>query len=115
MNNECIDSLIAQGVRVALFIEYIPVMHSPATGTNNVNSENGLIEQNDHFLLLTKEEQADFRAQVLRYRETKPLNLVHSLEDEEYFGECISAGRGFAHVYASRRPDTVACIERGYT
>ena len=98
VNNECIDSLIAQGVRVALFIEYIPVMQAPETGTNNVNSENGLIEQNDHFLMLTKEEQADFRAQTLRYRETKPLYIVHSPGDEEYFGGFVSAGRGFAHV-----------------
>jgi MoaA/NifB/PqqE/SkfB family radical SAM enzyme len=98
MNNECIDSLIAQGVRVALFIEYIPVMQAPETGTNNVNSENSSIKQNDHFLMLTKEERADFRAQILRYRETKPLYIVHSPGDEEYFGGCVSAGRGFAHV-----------------
>jgi MoaA/NifB/PqqE/SkfB family radical SAM enzyme len=98
MNSECIDSLIAQGVRVALFIEYIPVMQAPETGTNNVNSENSSIKQNDHFLMLTKEERADFRAQILRYRETKPLYIVHSPGDEEYFGGCVSAGRGFAHV-----------------
>jgi MoaA/NifB/PqqE/SkfB family radical SAM enzyme len=98
MNSECIDSLIAQGVRVALFIEYIPVMQAPETGTNNMNSENSSIKQNDHFLMLTKEERADFRAQILRYRETKPLYIVHSPGDEEYFGGCVSAGRGFAHV-----------------
>jgi MoaA/NifB/PqqE/SkfB family radical SAM enzyme len=98
MNSECIDSLIAQGVRVALFIEYIPVMQAPEMGTNNVNSENSSIKQNDHFLMLTKEERADFRAQILRYRETKPLYIVHSPGDEEYFGGCVSAGRGFAHV-----------------
>jgi MoaA/NifB/PqqE/SkfB family radical SAM enzyme len=98
MNNECIDSLIAQGVRVVLFIEYIPVMQAPETGINNVNSENGLIEQNDYFLMLTKEERTDFRAQILKYRKTKPLYIVHSPGDEEYFGGCVSAGRGFAHV-----------------
>lgn len=98
MNNACINSLIAQGVRVALFIEYIPVMQAPETGTNNVNNENRLIEQNDHFLMLTKEERADFRAQILKYRETKPLYIVHSPGDEEYFGGCVSAGRGFAHI-----------------
>ena len=93
MNSGCIDSLIAQGVRVALFIEYIPVMQAPETGTGN-----GAIEQNDHFLMLTKEERAEFRSQILRYRETKPLYIVHSPGDEEYFGGCVSAGKGFAHV-----------------
>ncbi len=93
MNNECIDNLIAQGVRVALFIEYIPVMQVPETGTSNQ-----LIEQNDHFLMLTKKERADFRAQILKYRETKPMYIVNSPGDEEYFGGCVSAGRGFAHV-----------------
>jgi len=98
MNNECIDSLVAQGVRVALFIEYIPVTQAPEMGTNNAISENGLTKQNDHFLMLTKEERSDFRAQILRFRETKPLYIVHSPGDEEYFGGCVSAGRGFAHV-----------------
>jgi MoaA/NifB/PqqE/SkfB family radical SAM enzyme len=95
MNSRCIDSLIAQGVRVALFIEYIPVMQATETGTNNGNIS---VEQNDNFLMLTKEERADFRAQILKYRGTKPLYIVHSPGDEEYFGGCVSAGRGFAHV-----------------
>jgi MoaA/NifB/PqqE/SkfB family radical SAM enzyme len=102
MNSECISSLIAQGVRVALFIEYIPVMSAPETG-----SEKSLIEHNDHFLMLTKEERSDFRQQVLRYRETMPLYIVHSPGDEEFFGGCVSAGRGFAHVTPAG--DLTAC------
>jgi len=98
MNPKRIDDLIAQGVRAALFIEYIPVMSAPETGINNKNSENKLTEQNDHFLMLTKEEQSEFRAQIIRYRETKPIYIIHSPGDEEYFGGCVSAGRGFAHV-----------------
>jgi MoaA/NifB/PqqE/SkfB family radical SAM enzyme len=98
MNTECIDSLVNQGVRVALFIEYIPVMSTTELGTNSVNNENRLMEQNDHLLMLTKEERAEFRAQILKYRQTKPLYIVHSPGDEEYFGGCVSAGRGFAHV-----------------
>jgi MoaA/NifB/PqqE/SkfB family radical SAM enzyme len=98
MNPECIDSLTNQGVRVALFIEYIPVMSAPEMGSNNVNSKNKLTEQNDHFLMLMKEERSEFRAQILSYRQKKPLYIVHSPGDEEYFGGCVSAGRGFAHV-----------------
>jgi MoaA/NifB/PqqE/SkfB family radical SAM enzyme len=98
MNPETVDSLIAQGVRAALFIEYIPVMVEPETCINAESSENKWKEKNDHLLMLTKEERAEFRAQILRYRETKSLYIVHSPGDEEYFGGCVSAGRGFAHV-----------------
>jgi MoaA/NifB/PqqE/SkfB family radical SAM enzyme len=98
MNTECIDSLIAQGVRAALFIEYIPVMAETETCANAENSENQWNEKNDHALMLTTEERAEFRAQILRYREAKPIYIVHSPGDEEYFGGCVSAGRGFAHV-----------------
>jgi MoaA/NifB/PqqE/SkfB family radical SAM enzyme len=98
MNPEHVNNLIAQGIRAALFIEYIPVMSAPETCVNSENSENKWSEKNDHVLMLTKEERAEFRAQILRYRETKPIYIVHSPGDEEYFGGCISAGRGFAHV-----------------
>jgi len=107
MNSECIDSLIAQGVRVVVFIEYIPVMSAPETVLRNMNNENMSIGQNNHFLMLTDEERVSFRAQVLRYRETKPIFIIHSPGDEEYFGGCVSAGRGFAHVTPSG--DLTAC------
>jgi MoaA/NifB/PqqE/SkfB family radical SAM enzyme len=103
MNNKCIDSLIGQGVRAALFIEYIPVMSAPETN----NKENKLLEKNDHFLMLTEKENAEFRAKVVSYRETKPIFIVHSPGDEELFGGCVSAGRGFAHVTPSG--DLTAC------
>jgi len=98
MNPKRIDNLIAQGVRAALFIEYIPVMSAPETCFNTKDSKNNVIEQNDRFLMLTKEERSEFRAQIIRYRETKPIYIIHSPGDEEYFGGCVSAGRGFAHV-----------------
>ena len=107
MNPERIDSLIAQGVRAALFIEYIPVMAGPETCLNTENSENKWTEKNDPVLMLTKEERSQFRAQILRYRETKPIYIVNSPGDEEYFGGCVSAGRGFAHVTPAG--DLTAC------
>jgi len=107
MNPERIDSLFTQGVRAALFIEYIPVMAGPETCLNTENSENKWTEKNDPVLMLTKEERSQFRAQILRYRETKPIYIVNSPGDEEYFGGCVSAGRGFAHVTPAG--DLTAC------
>jgi len=51
-----------------------------------------------HSLLLKPEERREFRAQVLKFRSTKPIFIIHSPGDEEYFGGCVSAGRGFTHV-----------------
>jgi len=52
----------------------------------------------DHSLLLKPEERREFRAQILKFRSTKPIFIIHSPGDEEYFGGCVSAGRGFAHI-----------------
>ncbi|MFX1343754.1 MAG: radical SAM/SPASM domain-containing protein [Promethearchaeota archaeon] len=82
MESENIDNLISKGVRLAFFLEYIPV-------------------ENDKELMLTEEESFEFRKKVLNYRETKQIFLVHSPGDEEYMGGCVSAGRGFAHVTPS--------------
>ncbi len=101
MNNECIDSLIAQGLRVVLFIEYIPVVSGPE------KTDNDVLSQSDHGLMLTEQERKVFRSQVLNYRNTKPIYVVHSPGDEELFGGCVSAGRGFAHVTPSG--DLTAC------
>ncbi len=98
MKTECIDSLIAQGVRAAVFIEYIPAMSSLNPTRDNEDCGNGWKGKNDQALMLTKEERTKFRAQILRYRETKPMYIIHSPGDEEFFGGCVSAGRGFAHV-----------------
>ena len=48
--------------------------------------------------MLSPEERAAFRKQILKFRETKSIYIIHSPGDEEYFGGCVSAGRGFAHV-----------------
>ena len=79
INSNNIDNLITKGVRLAFFLEYIPV-------------------DNDTELMLTKEESIAFREAILNFRETKQIFLIHSPGDEEYMGGCISAGRGFAHI-----------------
>jgi MoaA/NifB/PqqE/SkfB family radical SAM enzyme len=111
MDNKLIDDLISQGIRFGFFIEYIPLtpgiepdLETPSSiGTIKDKSESREDSikwdtKNDHLLMLTPEERAEFRAQMLNYRETKPIYIVHSPGDEEYFGGCVSAGRGFAHV-----------------
>jgi MoaA/NifB/PqqE/SkfB family radical SAM enzyme len=105
MNPEHIDNLIAQGIRAAVFIEYIPVISSLETdckeNTNSNNAKNEWLKTNDKDLMLTEEERAEFRAQMLKYRETRPIYIIHSPGDEDHFGGCVSAGRGFAHVTPS--------------
>jgi len=88
MNPENIDNLIKQNIRMLFLIEYIPQTPLPLTKT----------ESTDHSLLLEPEERREFRAQVLKFRSTKPIFIIHSPGDEEYFGGCVSAGRGFAHI-----------------
>ena len=88
MNPENIDNLIKQNIRILFLIEYIPQVPLSQSKT----------ESTDHSLLLKPEKRREFRAQILKFRSTKPIFIIHSPGDEEYFGGCVSAGRGFAHV-----------------
>jgi len=86
MDPENIDLLISQGIRIGTFIEYIPLTPTHTTGDS------------DHDLMLTSKERKLFRSQMLSYRDSKSIYIVHSPGDEEFFGGCVSAGRGFAHI-----------------
>jgi MoaA/NifB/PqqE/SkfB family radical SAM enzyme len=109
MEEEHIDSFIAKDVRIASFIEYIPL--TPVSGPSSegtspfctsipesVENTNGWNNGNDLALMLTPEERERFRERVLEFRSRKPIYLIHSPGDEEKFGGCVSAGRGFAHI-----------------
>jgi MoaA/NifB/PqqE/SkfB family radical SAM enzyme len=85
MGGEELDRFIEMGVKIGVFIEHIPVAAGP-------------VGSDDRQLVLTKEERERFRSWVLDLRATRPIYLVHSPGDEEFFGGCVSAGRGFAHV-----------------
>jgi len=116
MNPENIDNLIKQHIRIIFLIEYIPQTplpqpkkeltdHSTKSSLGITPSESIEIKnieeediKKDHSLLLKPEERREFRAQILKFRSTKPIFIIHSPGDEEYFGGCVSAGRGFAHV-----------------
>ncbi|MBA7497982.1 GTP 3',8-cyclase [subsurface metagenome] len=101
MNPENIDNLIKQNIRILFLIEYIPQTPLPQIKTavtdHSMKSSLDMIPS-DHSLLLKPEERRKFRAQILKFRSTKPIFIIHSPGDEEYFGGCVSAGRGFAHV-----------------
>jgi len=101
MNPENIDNLIKQNIRILFLIEYIPQIPLPQPKTKSTDhSTKSSLDTNlsDHSLLLKPEERREFRAQILKFRSTKPIFTIHSPGDEEYFGGCVSAGRGFAHV-----------------
>ena len=86
-----IDAIMARSGPLAFFIEQIP------TG------------EGDGIVAIPEEKRLRFRETVLRVRsrETGAAYLVHSPADEEFFGGCVSAGRGFAHVTPTG--DVTAC------
>jgi len=87
MDPASIDGLTDQGVMLGVFIEHIP--------TSSPSSIDCSTDQN---IMLTPEERAKFRAAMMSYREQSPIYIIHSPGDEELFGGCVSAGRGFAHI-----------------
>jgi MoaA/NifB/PqqE/SkfB family radical SAM enzyme len=111
MDESHLDQLLARGVRMGSFLEYIPMTPSPDNGNRTTaqslltctssQENNGWEIKNDHELMLKPAERAEFRAKILSYRASKPVYLIHSPGDEEKFGGCVSAGRGFAHVTPS--------------
>jgi len=112
MNPGNLQEFIDRGIKVAVFIEYIPVTPGPRKGEDDgggpVTSYSCAPQlpdgtahwelRDDMSLILTPEERARFRSKILWYRENLPVYFVHSPGDEEYFGGCVSAARGFAHV-----------------
>jgi MoaA/NifB/PqqE/SkfB family radical SAM enzyme len=95
MEEEHIDELIKQGIRLGIFIEYIPT--SPFNKTSYVENAEIAIEDSED-LMLTNEERKKFRDKIIEFRNHKRVFLLHSPGDEELLGGCVSAGRGFAHV-----------------
>ena len=89
MEEDHLDAHIIDGMRIIAFLEYIPLSSS--------YDEEG----SDHFLMLTADEREAFRSRILDYRKRKSIYIIHSPGDEEFFGGCVSAGRGFAHVTPS--------------
>ena len=98
MHSDNIDNLIEQGVRLGVFIEYIPLTPGDNPEDHRLKDTNLWETKDDHALMLTKEEREKFRVQMVDYRTQKSIYIIHSPGDEEFHGGCVSAGRGFAHV-----------------
>jgi MoaA/NifB/PqqE/SkfB family radical SAM enzyme len=87
MTEENLDNLIDQGVMLGVFIEHIPTETGRSLGPCGSSPP-----------LLKAQDRTEFRSCMVSYRDKKPIYIVHSPGDEELFGGCVSAGRGFAHV-----------------
>ena len=96
MKTENIDDLINKNVRIGAFIEYIPLTPTPLQKSLENNCNWNI--KDDHALMLTQKERIEFRKKIQKFRREKSIYLIHSPGDEEYFGGCVSAGRGFAHI-----------------
>ncbi|MBN1800013.1 MAG: radical SAM protein [Candidatus Lokiarchaeota archaeon] len=88
MQQKNLDDLISNGIKLAFFLEYVPV-------------------ENDSTLMLSNEERKEFRDIILRYRRKNKILILHSPGDEELKGGCVSAGRSFAYI--TPRGDLTPC------
>ncbi|TYB91465.1 MAG: radical SAM protein [Kosmotoga sp.] len=82
IKSTALEEYLKMGVKLAFFFEHIPV------DFDGKESER----------VLTKEERKEFREWINVFRKENPLLMIHSPGDEEKFGGCVSAGRGFAHI-----------------
>jgi MoaA/NifB/PqqE/SkfB family radical SAM enzyme len=75
-----IQSIIDKGCRLFFFVEYVSI----AEDTKD--------------WVLTDEQRADLLATTENFRSTLPGLFIAFPGDEEQFGGCLAAGRGFAHI-----------------
>ncbi len=93
-NPRNMEALLGHSGPLAFFIEQIPVGSCDTAGL-------------PAHPLLTTGQRARFRSVVEDLRSTGAAWIIHSPEDEEFLGGCVSAGRGFAHV--TPQGDVTAC------
>jgi MoaA/NifB/PqqE/SkfB family radical SAM enzyme len=80
-----LSDMIASGCRLFFFIEYVPTV--PGT----------------EFLVLQEEQRVRLNALVAELRQALPGLFVALPGDEELYGGCLAAGRGFVHLSAQGR------------
>lgn len=97
MDEKNVDAMIDMGIKIGVFMEYIPVDSS----IQNCGIKSPIESSIKSPLMLTREEGASFRKKMMGYHASKPIYIIHSPGDEEYFGGCVSAGRGVAHITPS--------------
>jgi len=91
MEDSGIDEFINEGIHLSFLTEYIPVDYDGFSVPEKGKKES---------LVLTPGERLLFRKKVLEFKEKKQMLIIHSPGDEELFGGCVSAGKGFAHINA---------------
>ena len=78
-----VQRMIGTGARVFTFVEYVPM----APGTEN--------------LVLTREQKKTLQAVLAEYNRKFPAIFIGFPGDEDTYGGCLAAGRGFVHVSPS--------------
>jgi MoaA/NifB/PqqE/SkfB family radical SAM enzyme len=78
-----IRQMLTTGARVFAFVEYVPM----ATGTEN--------------LVLTPEQKKDLQIVLANFSRKFPALFIGFPGDEDEYGGCLAAGRGFVHVSPS--------------
>ncbi|MCL6613513.1 MAG: radical SAM protein [Firmicutes bacterium] len=84
-NEKSIAELIEAGCKLFFFIEYVPV----EPGTED--------------LVLTAGERGEIARRLAVFRAERPAIFIDLPGDEERYGGCLAAGRGFVHVSADGR------------
>jgi hypothetical protein len=114
MDDHNIDAFVSEGVKLGIFIEQIPFSNKKpdsclpdVPGSVCLGDRVDAMTQDETSIMLSQDERSQFRKAMLHYREEKPLFIIHAPGDEEFFGGCASAGRGFVHVTPSG--DLTAC------
>ena len=80
MDAAYLRELIAAGCQVFFFVDYVPVQEGTET------------------LLLTDEQREQATRTLAAYQEDMPALFIALPGDEEIYGGCLAAGRGFIHV-----------------
>ncbi len=78
-----VRQMLETGARVFTFVEYVPM--APGTGD----------------LVLTRDQKTTLQAVLADYSRTLPALFVGFPGDEDAYGGCLAAGRGFVHVSPS--------------
>jgi len=79
-SDEFVDRFLGLGARLFIFVEYVPVK----SGTEG--------------LVITQEQRQVLAKRTEQLRETSKSLFISFPGDEELYGGCLSAGRGFAHI-----------------
>jgi len=110
MDGRNLDALERLGIKLGVFIEYIPsIPGRDASCTADLSGSlcpsAGMLREmykaGDDGLMIPPPARKALRIAMLELRASRDVYIIHSPGDEEYFGGCVSAGRGFAHITPS--------------